>query len=389
MIDPAYTGAVLHVLDASRAVGVAGMLMSKETGQTLRQEIKAEYAGVRAEREGKQPGSRLLTLEEARDRRLAIDWREYRPPQPVLPEVKVFDSYPVAELVGTIDWTPFFAAWRLPGKFPHILEHTKYGAEAQQLYADAQRMLQRIGEEGLLTARGVVGIFPANAHGDDIVLFRDEERREQVATLHGLRQQRRSESGRSNLCLADFVAPIDSGLPDHLGAFVVSAGFGVESAARACQEKGDDYDAIMIKALADRLAESFAERLHQYVRTEIWAYAPEEKLSNEELIAEAYRGIRPAPGYPACPDHTEKSTLWRLLDAEQKIGVSLTETFAMVPAASVSGWYFSHPKSSYFGLGKIDRDQVTDYARRKGVSVAEIERWLAPNLGYNPEPKAT
>jgi len=299
----------------------------------------------------------------------------------------VFDDYDLAELVTRIDWGPFFQTWELAGRFPDILDDAKVGEAARSLYADAQAMLQRIVGEKWLTARGVIGLWPANTVGeDDIEVFTDENRSGVLATIHTLRQQMaRDRADRANRALADFVAPRETGLADHIGGFAVTAGHGTDDVVRDFEGRHDDYGAVMVKALADRLAEAFAERLHDRVRTEFWGYADGESLSNEDLIAERYVGIRPAPGYPACPDHTEKRTLFALLEAEKNAGVALTDSFAMVPAASVSGYYLAHPESRYFGVGRIHRDQVADYARRKGITVAEAERWLAPNLAYDPE----
>jgi 5-methyltetrahydrofolate--homocysteine methyltransferase len=302
--------------------------------------------------------------------------------------VHVLRDYDLKALRRTIDWTPFFHTWRLRGSYPAILEAPEVGAEARRLFTDAEELLDRIEYEGLLTAHGVVGLFAAEARGDDIALYADGHRREVIATARHLRQQRPRGGDGVCQCLADLVAPAESGKTDYVGAFVVSAGFGCRELAAQFERDGDTYGAILAKALADRLAEAFAEHLHARVRREFWGYAPDEALDNEALIREEYVGIRPAPGYPACPDHSEKRTLLRLLDAELNVGVSLTENCAMEPAASVSGWYFSHPQSRYFGLGKIDRDQITDYAERKGMTEAEAERWLAPNLAYEPDRSA-
>jgi 5-methyltetrahydrofolate--homocysteine methyltransferase len=293
-------------------------------------------------------------------------------------------DYPIAELREFIDWTPFFATWELTGKFPSILDDATYGPAARSLLADAETMLDRIAAERWLTAHAVVGFWPAASEGDDIVVYRDQARDAPVAVLHSLRQQLARREGRANVALADFVAPRASGLADHVGAFMVTAGLGEDEAADRFKRANDDYSAIMVKALADRLAEAFAERLHQLVRTRLWGYAPDEALGKAELIGEKYRGIRPAPGYPAQPDHSEKAALFALLEGERQIGIRLTESFAMWPGASVCGLYFSHPDSHYFGVGKIERDQVEDYAGRKGWSVAEAERWLAPVLNYDP-----
>jgi 5-methyltetrahydrofolate--homocysteine methyltransferase len=298
-----------------------------------------------------------------------------------------FDAYPLAELVETIDWTPFLQTWEVPGRWPDVLDDPRVGPQAKELMADARELLDRIVAEDLLRAKGVIGFFPAASIGDDVELYADESRGEVLDRIHFLRQQfdkGSPGSPRPDLCLSDFVAPKESGIQDWMGAFAVTAGHGVDDLVRAFEAENDDYRAIMAKALADRLAESFAERLHQRVRAEFWGYAPDDAdVANDVLIAERYQGIRPAPGYPACPDHTEKRTLFGLLGAESRTGIQLTESYAMVPAASVSGWYIAHPESRYFGLGRIGRDQVEDYAIRKGLSVAEVEAWLGPNLSYD------
>jgi 5-methyltetrahydrofolate--homocysteine methyltransferase len=310
------------------------------------------------------------------------------PPKPTFLGIRSFTGYDLAELVPYIDWTPLFQTWELTGKYPRIFEDNAVGPEARKLFDDAQAMLKRVVRERWLTANAVIGFWPANAVGDDIALFADDRRSGQLATLHTLRQQmaRENRRDRANTALADFVAPKESGLADYIGAFAVTAGIGEAEAMARYIDKTDDYSRIMLKALADRLAEAFAERMHERVRRELWAYAPREKLTNEELITEAYRGIRPAPGYPAQPDHTEKGTIFHLLDAEKAAGITLTESFAMWPGAAVSGLYFSHPESHYFGVGKVERDQVEDYARRKGWTVAETERWLGPVLNYERAP---
>jgi 5-methyltetrahydrofolate--homocysteine methyltransferase len=294
----------------------------------------------------------------------------------------VFDDYPLEELVSAIDWTPFFQTWELPGHYPAILTDPATAKAAGPLFADANNLLARIVKGRLLTAKAVVGFWPANAIGDDIELYANEARRERRAVIHSIRQQMAKAAGRRNYALADFVAPRESDIVDYVGAFAVTTGHGLDELVKEFERGHDDYSAILAKALADRLAEAFAERLHQRVRRELWGYAPDESLANQQLIKEEYQGIRPAPGYPACPDHTEKGTLFELLDAEARIGVRLTESFAMTPTAAVSGWYFWHPEARYFGVGKIGRDQVEDYARRKGMSLDEAERWLSPNLGY-------
>jgi 5-methyltetrahydrofolate--homocysteine methyltransferase len=383
-IDPEYEKLVLHVRDASRAVSVVNRLTDKDERPLLEAETSERYERIRSDREERRDEPQLIALAEARRRAVGISWDGYVPPEPKLPGVRQFDDYPPSELIETIDWTPFFIAWKIPGRYPGVLDSEKFGEQARRLLDDAKAMLASIVEEKLVRARAVVGIFPANARGDDVEIYSDEGRSDIVEVASFLRQQRRRREGDANACLSDFVAPGDSGLADYLGAFAVSAGFGADEAAQRFEKRGDDYGSVMLKLLADRLAESLAEVVHMRVRRELWGYAPDEALSNEELIAEAYSGIRPAPGYPACPDHTEKEIIWRLLDAERRSGISLTESYAMSPGASVSGWYFSHPSSYYFGLGKIDREQAGDYAGRKGVALEEVERWLAPNLCYDP-----
>jgi 5-methyltetrahydrofolate--homocysteine methyltransferase len=382
-IEPCYHGTTVHVLDASRAVGVAGNLLSPGLQERFVQGVRAEYQGIREQRAGRAAVERQLSVGEARANRLAIDWSALAPPAPCTIGVRVLDDYPLAELVDRIDWTPFFHTWELAGHYPAILEDPVVGAAARNLFADARALLDRIVRERLLTARGVVGLFPAAAVGDDIELYAPGTRTDPIATIHTLRQQMAKPPGRPNLALADYVAPRESRIPDHVGGFAVTAGVGLEALVAEFEAEHDDYSAIMAKALADRLAEAFAERLHERVRREFWGYAQDEALDNAELIREAYQGIRPAPGYPACPDHTEKRILFDLLDVERNTGIELTESFAMTPTASVSGYYFWHPEARYFGVGKFGRDQVEDYARRKGLSVEEAERWLAPNLGYS------
>ncbi len=386
-VDPEYSGPVVHVLDASRSVTVVSSLLGEDEAERQRflEANAAELERVRRERAHRKSARTYLTLEQARANRFAPDWSGYEPPPPRQPGIHVFDDYPLEELTRYIDWTPFFLSWEMRGRYPQILDSEKYGAQARQLFADAQALLERLVAERWLKARAVVGLFPAQAvDTDDVQLFADEARTEPLARLHFLRQQVKKAAGVPNYCLADFVAPAASGKADYLGAFAVTVGLGIEEHVRRFEAEHDDYRAILLKALADRLAEAFAERLHQRVRRELWGYAPDEQLANEELIAEKYRGIRPAPGYPACPDHTEKATLWALLEVEQRAGIRLTENFAMWPAASVSGWYFAHPEAKYFAVSGIGPDQVADYARRKGMSVEEVERWLAPVLHYEP-----
>ncbi len=385
-IHPNYRrGQAVYVNDASRAVGVVASLLSREAKQRTITDVRAEYARIAAAHARGEANKKRLSLDDARANAFRLDWSgSYAPPRPALIGTHTLDEVPVAELVDYIDWSPFFATWELKGKYPAILDDQKVGAAARSLFADAQDMLARLTAEKWFRARAVFGFYPANSEGDDILLFADEARREPVAVLHTLRQQLARRDGRANLALADFVAPRASGLADYIGAFAVTAGIGEEAVVERFKGANDDYSAIMAKALADRLAEALAEYLHQRVRREFWGYAPDETLGNAEMIAEQYRGIRPAPGYPAQPDHTEKATLFRMLDAERQIGIKLTESFAMWPGASVSGLYFSHPESYYFGVGRIERDQVEDYAARKGWTAEEAERWLAPILNYDP-----
>jgi 5-methyltetrahydrofolate--homocysteine methyltransferase len=381
-IAPRYSGPVVHVLDASRAVGVASSLLSQTLREGFLAGVAADYDNVRSARAERAAGDRLAPLSEARAARF-VPTNGAAPPRPSFLGLRSFERYPLAELIERIDWTPFFQAWELPGHYPDILTDPATAAAAGPLFKDAQALLERIVREDRLTANGVVGFWPANAVGDDIELYHDEAARERRAVIHTLRQQMAKAAGRANLALADFVAPLGSGPLDYVGGFAVTTGHGLDALVSEFERAHDDYSAILAKALADRLAEAFAERLHERVRRELWGYAPEESLANAELIKEAYQGIRPAPGYPACPDHTEKQLLFELLEATERTGIRLTESFAMFPTAAVSGWYFWHPEARYFGVGKLGRDQVEDYARRKGMSVPEVERWLAPNLGYD------
>jgi 5-methyltetrahydrofolate--homocysteine methyltransferase len=382
-IDPNYRrGQTVYVTDASRAVGVASQLLSKTAHPAFVAGVRAEYEEIARNHAAQRAPGRRLTLAQARANKLKFDWANYAPPVPTFMGARAYDSYDLSEIARYIDWTPFFQTWELVGKYPSILEDDKFGKAARGLFDDAQKMLARIVEEKWLTARAAFGFFPANAGDDDILVFGDKARKFPIATLHTLRQQMARDSARPNLALADFIAP--QGIDDYIGAFVVTAGIGEQAHVDRFKAAHDDYSAILLSALADRLAEAFAERLHERVRREFWAYAPDENLTADQLIAEAYRGIRPAPGYPAQPEHSEKGTLFKLLDAETRAGVKLTESFAMWPGSSVSGLYFSHPESRYFGVGKIEKDQVEDYARRKGWTLAQAERWLAPILNYNP-----
>lgn len=383
-VDGKYDAPVVWVKDASRSVPVLATLLNDAQRPKLLAEVKADYDSLR-ERHAAKHDRPMLSYEQARANRTTVEWDGYVPPAPKTPGTHVLSGYDLAELRDYIDWQPFFNAWEMKGKFPDILNNPATSEAARPLFDDAQRMLDRIIEEKWLTANAVFGFFPANAVGDDIEVYADDARTEVLTTLRHLRQQGEHRDGVPNRSLADYVAPRDSGLADHVGAFAVTAGLGAEDRILAFKSEHDDYSAIMLEALADRLAEAFAERLHQRVRTEFWGYQPDEELDNDALIAEKYRGIRPAPGYPACPEHTEKLTLWELLDVQGSTGIELTESMAMWPGAAVSGWYFSHPQSQYFVVGRLGRDQVADYAERKGWSLAEAERWLSPNLGYDPD----
>jgi 5-methyltetrahydrofolate--homocysteine methyltransferase len=386
-ISPSYNrGPVIHVSDASRAVGVASNLLSKTARAGFATNTRKEYEDIASRHRTAHAPGRRLSLAQARANKLKFDWATYTPPQPTILGLRDFGPYDLAELARYIDWAPFFQTWELTGPFPQILEDPQQGEAARGLYADAQAMLKRIIEGNWLAARAVIGMWPANAEGDDIVLYADDSRTTPAATLHTIRQQMKRESDKPNLALADFIAP--RGIPDYIGGFAVTAGFGEEKYIKRFEAAKDDYSAILLRALADRLAEAFAERLHERVRREFWGYAADESFSPADLIREQYRGIRPAPGYPAQPDHTEKGTLFRLLDAEKRAGIRLTESFAMWPGSSASGLYFSHPQARYFGTGKIERDQVEDYARRKGWGVDHAERWLSPILNYDPRAAA-
>ena len=384
-IAPGYTqGQAVYVNDASRAVGVVSSLLNAETSQAYKDSIKLEYRVVADAHARSEADKKRLPIETARANRFQPDWSSYQPPKPSFTGTRTYRQYDIAELVPYIDWTPFFQTWELKGRYPAILDDEKQGAAARQLYDDAQVMLKRIVEERWFEARAVIGFWPANTVGDDIKLYQGESRTKELATLHTLRQQLSKRDGKPNMALADFVAPVESQLADYIGAFAVTAGIGEERIAERFERANDDYGSIMAKALADRLAEAFAERMHERVRREFWGYAADESDTPEELILENYRGIRPAPGYPAQPDHTEKATLWSLLNAEKATGIKLTESYAMWPGSSVSGLYFSHPDAYYFGVAKVERDQVEDYAERKGMPIEEVERWLSPILNYDP-----
>ncbi|HAS8401940.1 methionine synthase [Vibrio vulnificus] len=378
-IEQNYSHPVVYVNNASRAVGVCTSLLSDELRPAFVERLQADYELVRDQHNRKKPRTKPVTLEAARANKVAIDWQSYTPPAPSQPGVHVFDDFDVATLRQYIDWTPFFLTWSLVGKYPTIFEHEEVGEEAKRLFEDANEWLDRIEQEGLLKARGMCGLFPAASVGDDIEVYTDESRTQVAKVLHNLRQQTEKPKG-ANYCLSDYVAPKESGKKDWIGAFAVTGGVNERELADQFKAQGDDYNAIMIQAVADRLAEAFAEYLHERVRKEIWGYAADENLSNEELIREKYQGIRPAPGYPACPEHTEKGSLWELLNVEETIGMSLTSSYAMWPGASVSGWYFSHPDSRYFAIAQIQQDQVESYAERKGWELLEAEKWLGPNI---------
>ena len=408
-IDPHYKSPTIWVKDASRAVGVAQSLVSPELRDGFVESAANDYAEIRERYRNRGDAKRLVSLEKARAQKFDGDWANYDPPAPLQPGLHVFDDYPLAELLPLIDWTPFFNTWELAGRYPAILDDAVVGKQARELFADAQAMLKRIVDEKWLRAKAVIGLFPAQSVGDDVEVFLPRPAGEGArrteggnaanhpppqpspaggggsVMLHFLRQQADKPVERPDFCLADFIAPRDSGKRDWIGAFAVTAGLGIEEHVARFEADHDDYNAILLKALADRLAETLAERLHQRVRTEFWGYAADESLDAEALIGEKYRGIRPAPGYPACPEHSEKATLFRLLDATANAGITLTDHMAMYPAASVSGWYFSHPRSQYFVVGRVSKEQVADHARRKGVSLQQAERWLASNLDYDPE----
>jgi 5-methyltetrahydrofolate--homocysteine methyltransferase len=387
-IAPHYNCSTVHVLDASRAVGVVSSLMQKDANFDA--QTRSDYAALREAHSAKSQDRKMLTIAAARANRAAFEWTSYAPAVPEFTGLRVYStdasggdqrSITLETLVPFIDWSPFFHTWELRGRYPAIFDDPVVGQQARELFGDAQALLDRIVREKRLTARGVYGFWPANAVGDDVEVFTDTARKDGLATFHFLRQQMQKPPGQTNYCLADLIAPRENGQLDYLGGFAVTAGIGADELAKSYSDAHDDYNAILTKALADRLAEAFAEYLHQQARI-AWGYGADEKLSHEELIRERYRGIRPAAGYPASPDHTEKETLFSLLQAEKNAGVMLTESFAMHPGASVSGLYFSHPNSRYFAVGKIERDQVQDYAARKSTSVAHVEKWLSPNLAY-------
>jgi 5-methyltetrahydrofolate--homocysteine methyltransferase len=385
-VEPGYdAGPTIHVKDASRAVGVATSLISQELKPGFVNKVRDEYATVRERHKDRQRKTEWVSLDAARENRFNTDWLKYTPPVPEQLGVFTFDDFPLSALVDFIDWTPFFITWELAGKFPRILTDELVGEQASELYEDAKRMLAEIVGNGQVSASGVIGLFPANSIDDDIRVFDPTDVSKEIAVIHTLRQQSVKPTGQPNFALADFVAPESSGVRDYIGGFAVTTGIGVDELVYRYERDHDDYNSIMVKALADRLAEAFAEKMHAMVRQKYWGYAAGEALGGDALISERYRGIRPAPGYPACPDHTEKPLLWELLEVEERTGIQLTESYAMHPAAAVSGWYFSHPESRYFGVGKINRDQVADYATRKSMDIQQVERWLGANLAYDAD----
>jgi 5-methyltetrahydrofolate--homocysteine methyltransferase len=388
-IDPQYKGPVVYVKDASRSVGICQQLVTPATRAEFLKKIKSDHATKREQHRGKGTKGPQVTIAQARANRFKGGWDDYVPPVPKMLGIRVFEDYSLEDLTRYIDWMPFFNAWEFGGKFPDILTDPVVGEQASNLYADARRMLKQLTRERWLTAKGVIGLFPANSvDDDDVEVYTDESRSKVIERLHFLRQQKAKADAQSHDCLADYVAPKTSGRSDYIGAFAVTAGLGIEPHLERFHKAHDDYSSIILKALADRLAEAFAERMHERIRREFWGYAPEEKFTNDELIRENYRGIRPAPGYPACPDHTEKATLWRLLKPDANADIKITESFAMYPTAAVSGWYLSHPGSRYLAVGKIGLDQVQNYAARKKISLEEAHRWLSPNLGYDPDADA-
>jgi 5-methyltetrahydrofolate--homocysteine methyltransferase len=383
-IEPNYGSPVIHVLDASRSVGVVSRLLSGEKDRYVA-EVRSEYEDVRRNHARRSRKARYLPFEDAKSNAFQFEWEGYTPPAPDRLGVFGMRDLDIETLIGYIDWSPFFSVWQLKGKFPQLLDDLEVGAEARRVYDDAHRMLKRIAGEKLLSTHAVYGLFPANRVGEDVEIYTDDARTHVRAVLHMLRQQSEKASGKPNRSLADYIAPRASGGADYIGMFAVTAGIGIERMVQQFTEEHDDYSIIMVKALADRLAEALAEWLHERIRKSFWGYAADEAWSNEDLIRESYQGIRPAPGYPACPDHTEKQTIWSLLEAEKHAGISLTESLAMFPAASVCGFYLAHPDADYFNLGLIGRDQVQDYAHRKRMRVEDVERWLAPRLNYDPE----
>ncbi|VAX18953.1 5-methyltetrahydrofolate--homocysteine methyltransferase [hydrothermal vent metagenome] len=381
-IAPNYSGTTVHVLDASRSVQTTSSLLNRSTNKEFSEKIKREYSQLRENYKQRESNKEYITLEEARKNKPAINWGEQKIIKPKSLGVTILNDYPLSEIEKFIDWTPFFRTWELKGKYPSILTDEKVGEEATKLFEDAKKLLSEIVDQKLLKANGVFGLFPANSVCDDIEVYADELRKGIEAVLYTIRQQSKKSKSSSNVALADFIAPKESKITDYIGLFAVTTGLGIDELIKKFQDNHDDYNIIMVKALADRLAEAFAEFLHKKVRTEYWGYSSEEELSNEDLIKEKYKGIRPAPGYPSQPDHTEKITIFKLLDAEKNTGIKLTENLAMFPAASVCGLYFANPNAKYFTTGKILQDQVKDYQKRKGISLEETERWLQPILSY-------
>jgi len=382
-IAPNYTGPLVYVLDASRSVGVAGQLIGETTREAYAADIAKEYHDMRVKYENRDKSDNQVSINEARANKFQIEWKNYIPEAPKFKGLKTFENYDLSDLVERIDWTPFFRTWELAGNYPAILTDKVVGESATELFHDAEVMLQKIVDEKWLKAKAVISFWPANSIGDDVELYADESRDEVIDTVHFVRQQMKKRSGKANMCLADFIAPKETGIKDYFGGFAVTAGIGIEEKLELFKGAHDDYNDILLKALADRFAEAFAEHMHERVRKEFWGYAVDESFNNNDLIKEKYRGIRPAPGYPACPDHTEKTGLFTLLNARQNAGIDLTDSMAMMPASSVSGYYFAHPESQYFGIGKISKDQVKDYAKRKDMDLRMAERWLAPNLAYS------
>jgi len=384
-ISPAFSGITVHVLDASKSVGVVSNLLNKETKEKFSKEILKEYNKLKLEHAKKQSEKDFLTIEQARKNKLNIDWTNYQVKKTNKLGIIVLQNYSLEEIRKYIDWTPFFLTWELKGKYPDIFNNSAYGKEAKKIFDDANQLLDKIIENKLLTASGVFGLFAANSLDDDIEIYSDESRTGILETLNTIRQQSIKSNGIPNIALSDFITPKEKGFKDYIGIFAVTTGTGIEKIIEQFENQHDDYNAIMTKAVADRLAEAFAELLHEKVRKDFWGYAANEKLSVKDLIAEKYIGIRPAPGYPAQPDHTEKLKIWKLLDVEKKTSIKLTESLAMYPAASVCGLYFAHPQSKYFTVGKIGKDQVEDYRKRKGISLKEAEKWLRPILNYDEE----
>ncbi|MGZ8186787.1 MAG: vitamin B12 dependent-methionine synthase activation domain-containing protein, partial [Methylobacter sp.] len=379
-IAPNYHGPTVYVTDASRGVGVASNLLSDDLKEEFVKNVRNEYEEVRERHKGREAKTRQHSLDEAR--RNKFNGALLQPVKPSFLGIRVIDHFPLHKLARYIDWTPFFQTWEMAGSYPKILDDKVIGIEARKLFQDAQDMLKKIITEEWLTARAVIGFFPANSEGDDVVVYTDDSRTQQLEVLHHLRQQNIKAPGRPNYCLSDFIAPTDSGKADYIGAFAVTTGIGIEQKLKEFEQDHDDYSSIMLKALADRLAEAFAEYMHEAVRKDYWGYAKDEAYDPDELINEAYKGIRPAPGYPACPDHTEKGKLFELLNVTENTSIELTESYAMYPASAVSGWYFAHPEAQYFNVGKIDRDQLKDYAQRKGMAEEVAERWLSAHIHH-------